>query len=45
MRNLLATLALGLALAGCATATGGSSMLAADAPRALPASGLVAEPA
>ncbi|MFN7137352.1 MAG: DUF3016 domain-containing protein [Thermomonas sp.] len=41
MRIALATLALSMALAGCATATGGSSMLAANAPRALPASGPV----
>ncbi|MFN3310924.1 MAG: DUF3016 domain-containing protein [Thermomonas sp.] len=41
MRIVLATLALSLALAGCATATGSSSMLATGAPRALPASGPV----
>ena len=41
MRIVLATLALSLALAGCATATGGSSMLATGAPRALPAHGPV----
>ncbi len=41
MRIALATLALSLALAGCATGGGASNMLAADAPRALPPSGPV----
>lgn len=41
MRIPLATLALSLALASCATAGGGRNMLSADAPRALPASGPV----